>query len=123
MTRIFFLGRRTIAHSGKLSPYKCNLKWDGVGNMSPAMTGGVAMSRWSTFSHDPHWIVLRHPYTPPNGTRVPSGTRAFYYPNTGTMLFGEQAKQAAREFASGGADEKFMPSLVLTDGRFGALEV
>jgi hypothetical protein len=46
---------------------------------------------------DPHWIVLHHPYTRPDGVRVPARTKALYWPGAG-LLFGQEAEQAESNF-------------------------
>ena len=54
---------------------------------------------WGGCGGNPHWVVLHHPYTRPDGVRVPARTKALYYPGTG-FLFGQEAEQAESNFTS-----------------------
>lgn len=56
---------------------------------------------------DPYWTTARYAGTAPDGAPIRKGDRIFYYPNTRTALIGELAEQAAREFATYAADEKW----------------
>ena len=64
--------------------------------------------RYGGLGRDPHWITTKYPATAEDGTRHPAGTRAFYYPGTKRMFFGEAAEQASRDFDAARQDEEFM---------------
>lgn len=63
------------------------------------------MRNRSSFSRDPYWTTARYDSTDQSGKPVKKGARIFYYPGTKTVLQGEEAEQAAREFAAAKADE------------------
>lgn len=52
---------------------------------------------WGGCGSDPHWVVLHHPYTRPDGVRVPARTKASYCSGAG-FLFGQEAEQAESNF-------------------------
>jgi hypothetical protein len=54
-------------------------------------------TEWS--AREPHWIVLHHPYTKPDGERIPAGTRGLYWPGNG-MMFGDEAEAFERDYAA-----------------------
>ena len=64
--------------------------------------------RYGVRNNDPHWITTRYPQQDSSGTVHPANTRAFYYPLTRRVLFGEEAEQAARDFEAARHDEEFM---------------
>ena len=51
---------------------------------------------------DPYWTTAR--FNSPDG-KIKKGERIFYYPRTRRALAGEEAEQAARDFAAAAADE------------------
>jgi len=55
---------------------------------------------------DPHWINTKYATTLPDGEIKPAGSRAFYFPSSRTLLFGEEAERAAARFQSELADEE-----------------
>lgn len=57
-------------------------------------------------NRDPHWIVTRFPTPQSDGSIAPVGTRAFYYPANKTLLFGQQAQDAASKFDAERQDEE-----------------
>jgi hypothetical protein len=60
-----------------------------------------------SYSRDPFWIVTRYKQTDKTGRQWPAGTRAFYFPLSRTVLFGDEAEAAARHFAAERDDEAF----------------
>lgn len=58
-----------------------------------------------TYSNDPYWTTARFDSVDKQGQPVRKGTRIFYYPRTRTVLQGEQAEQASRDFAAAQMDE------------------
>ena len=63
------------------------------------------MGRNRGYPRDPYWMTTKHPSTHHDGTRIPIGTRVWYYPNTRTMLFGQAAEVAANAFQAAKDDE------------------
>ena len=60
------------------------------------------------YAKDPYWLTLKYDqvvFGNPD-TVIPKGTRVFYYPNTKTMLTGDKAEQAARDFEAARQDEE-----------------
>jgi hypothetical protein len=55
---------------------------------------------------DPHWITTKYATKLPNGSTMPAGSRAFYYPAGKAMLFGQEAEEAAAKFAAECDDER-----------------
>lgn len=60
------------------------------------------------YIQDPYWTTAKFDSTTADGTRVKRGDRIFYYPRTRTVLVGEHAEQAAREFDAARFDEAMM---------------
>lgn len=56
-------------------------------------------------SLDPRWIVARFPGRDINGREFKKGERVFYYPNGKTIVSGDAAETAARDFAAARDDE------------------
>ena len=56
---------------------------------------------------DPYWMEARYPGHDSKGRIVRKGDKVFYYPRTKTMLTGEEAEQAARDFESARFDEGY----------------
>jgi hypothetical protein len=54
----------------------------------------------------PYWTVARFDSTLPDGTKVRKGERIFYYPATRSILVGEKAEAASREWAAMLDDER-----------------
>lgn len=65
------------------------------------------MRPYKSYSGDPYWTTAKFNSTDANGNTVTKGMRIFYYPRTKTVLTGEKAEQASREFQSAAADEAF----------------
>jgi hypothetical protein len=57
------------------------------------------------YGRDPYWTTAKYDGKAQDGTPVKRGDRIFYYPNDRTMLVGERAEQAARDFAAARFDE------------------
>ena len=57
------------------------------------------------YRDDPRWITARYPGKDRNGATVRPGDRVLYYPRTRTMLRGEAAEQAWRDFQAAAWDE------------------
>jgi hypothetical protein len=57
------------------------------------------------YRNDPRWIVAKYAGKDRNGVPFAKGDRVFYYPSTKTMLAGEAAEQAARDFEAACFDE------------------
>ena len=60
------------------------------------------------YSNDPRWITAKFDSLDANGNAVKKGDRIFYYPLTKTVLTGEKAEQAARDFEAAAFDEAVM---------------
>jgi hypothetical protein len=60
------------------------------------------MRPYKSYSGDPYWTTAKF-----NSEHAKKGERIFYYPRTKTVLTGEKAEQASREFQSAAADEAF----------------
>jgi len=60
------------------------------------------------YSRDPYWTTAKFDSTTKDGQQVRRGDRIFYYPSTKTVLVGEKAEQAARDFQSAAFDESQM---------------
>jgi hypothetical protein len=60
------------------------------------------------YSRDPYWTTARFSGKDAHGRPVKKGDRIFYYPATRTILTGEEADQASREFSAAIADEAMM---------------
>jgi hypothetical protein len=58
-----------------------------------------------SYKNDPRWIVTKFASVGKDGAAIPAGTRAFYYPSTKTLLTGESAEQASRDFEAARSDE------------------
>lgn len=56
-------------------------------------------------ARDPHWITTKYPTVRLDGSVIPAGTEAFYYPAGKTTLFGQEANDAAAKFAAERQDE------------------
>jgi hypothetical protein len=56
-------------------------------------------------NRDPYWTTAKFDSTQPDGTKVKKGDRIFYYPATRTVLTGNKAEQAARDFQAAAQDE------------------
>ena len=54
---------------------------------------------------DPYWTIARFNSTDKQGQPIRKGTRIFYYPQTRSVLQGEDAEQASRDFCSACFDE------------------
>ena len=61
-----------------------------------------------SYRNDPRWITAKWPGKDRDGAEYKKGDRVFYYPLTKTIVAGEAAEKAAREFASDRADEEFI---------------
>lgn len=57
------------------------------------------------YSGDPYWTTAKFNSTDQAGRPVKRGDRIFYYPRTKTVLTGEAAEKASREFEAAAADE------------------
>ena len=66
--------------------------------------------RFRTRGGDPHWITAKYPGKDRDGRVFAKGEMVFFYPNTKTILSGEPAKQAARDFAAESQDDSFAHS-------------
>ncbi len=58
-------------------------------------------------SGDPYWMTARFPGKDSKGRPVRKGDKVFYYPRTRTMLTGEEAERASREFDAAVFDEGY----------------
>lgn len=56
--------------------------------------------------NDPRWITAKFASKDRNGLFFAKGERVFYYPLTKTVLAGEAAEQAARDFEAARSDEE-----------------
>jgi DNA-binding ferritin-like protein len=56
---------------------------------------------------DPYWMTAKYPGKDSKGKAVRKGDKVFYYPNTKTMLTGDEAEKASRDFDAGKFDEDF----------------
>lgn len=63
------------------------------------------MGRNRGYPRDPYWMTTKYPTKVLDGSIVPAGTRAFYYPNSRTFLFGEFAEAASSKFEAERQDE------------------
>lgn len=59
-------------------------------------------------ARDPYWTKALHDQVLPDGTTVKKGDRIWYTPATRTVLVGEKAEQAARDFEAACFDEAQM---------------
>lgn len=57
---------------------------------------------------DPYWMTARSDGKDSKGNAYKKGDEVFYYPNTKTILAGDAAKKASREFDAARDDEAFM---------------
>jgi len=57
------------------------------------------------YSQDPYWTTAKFDSVTADGTKVRRGDRIFYYPRTRTVLVGEKAEQASRDFQAAAFDE------------------
>lgn len=64
--------------------------------------------RSSSYGGDPYWTTAKFNSVADDGTPVKKGQDILYYPRTKTVMVGERAKQAWRDFQSAKADESFM---------------
>lgn len=64
--------------------------------------------RFRTYSNDPRWINAKFDSVTSNGTKVRKGERVLYYPADKSILAGEEASQAWRDFEAAAHDETFM---------------
>lgn len=55
---------------------------------------------------DPYWTTAKWSQTLPDGTQVTKGQRIWYVPASRTVLVGERAEQAARDFQAAVFDEQ-----------------
>lgn len=55
--------------------------------------------------NDPYWMIARFDGKDTDGNAVKKGTRVFYYPRNRSMLTGEKAEQASRDFDAAREDE------------------
>lgn len=62
------------------------------------------------YSNDPRWINTKYAGTDRNGLQFARGARVLYYPLTRSILSGEAAEQAMRDFDAAMADEAFYNS-------------
>jgi hypothetical protein len=60
----------------------------------------------SRFSGDPRWITAKYAGTDKDGVPFRKGERVFYYPVSRTILTGDKAEQAARDFEAAKFDEE-----------------
>jgi DNA-binding ferritin-like protein len=56
---------------------------------------------------DPYWMTAKFPGKDSKGRPVRKGDKVFYYPRTKTMLTGEEAEKASREFDAAVFDEGY----------------
>ena len=56
---------------------------------------------------DPYWMTAKYPGRDRNGKSFNKGDQVFYYPRTKTILSGEEAAQAARDFEAARFDEGY----------------
>ena len=61
-----------------------------------------------TYRNDPRWIIAKFDSVTINGDRVKRGDRVLYYPADKSILAGEKAEQAWRDFEAAAADEDWM---------------
>lgn len=54
---------------------------------------------------DPYWMTAKYPGKDQDGKPFKKGDKVFYYPRTKTILTGDKAEKAAREFGAMAADE------------------
>lgn len=64
--------------------------------------GETAMTQ---YRDDPRWITAKYAGKAADGTQFRKGDRVFYYPKSKTILVGEKADQASRDFAAACSDE------------------
>jgi hypothetical protein len=57
------------------------------------------------YAKDPRFIIAKFAGTDTNGQAFGKGARVFYYPSTKTIIAGEAAAQAARDFEAAKSDE------------------
>lgn len=57
------------------------------------------------YRDDPRWITARFPGVDRHGRAFIKGARVFFYPRSKTILTGEEADQASRDFEAARADE------------------
>lgn len=58
------------------------------------------------YPRDPYWTIAQREGVDAKGTPFKRGDRIFYYPNDRTVLAGEAAEKAARDFEANRADEE-----------------
>lgn len=61
-----------------------------------------------TYKNDPRWIIAKFDSVTSNGDRVKKGDRVLYYPSDKSILAGEKAEQAWRDFEAAASDEDWM---------------
>lgn len=59
------------------------------------------------YTNDPRWTVSKFAGMDKYGNPYKKGDRIFYYPSTRTVLAGQAAEAAARDFEAAAADEDF----------------
>lgn len=64
----------------------------------------------ANYSNDPYWTTAKFNSTDKLGNPIRRGDRIFYYPRTKTVLTGEAAEKASREFDAAKQDEDFYTS-------------
>ena len=55
--------------------------------------------------NNPYWTTAKFNSVTKDGEQVKKGDRIFYYPRTKTVLIGEKAEQASRDFDAACFDE------------------
>ena len=61
-----------------------------------------------TYSNDPRWITAKFDSTTKAGEKVKRGELVLYFPADKSIMTGEAAKQAWRDFEAAAMDEQFM---------------
>ena len=56
---------------------------------------------------DPYWLAAKFPGKDKNGKPFKKGEQVFYYPRTKTILTGEEAEKASKDFNAHAFDEDF----------------
>ena len=59
-------------------------------------------------SYAPYWTAAKYDCVDSMGRQVKTGDRIFYYPSTKTVMTGEEAEAASREYQSTLFDESVM---------------
>lgn len=74
--------------------------------LRPSMESALTLPRTAA-KGDPYWMTAKYPGKDSTGKAVRKGDKVFYYPNTKTMLTGDEAEKASRDFDAGKFDEDF----------------